>query len=82
MDEALLRPFVFHKYEYGNMVTGLFSDGTWYISLKEDGTPNGKVGQIDYEGTEGMTSVENPLFIFPRVFRSGRMAGKGYARCR
>lgn len=68
VDEALLRPFVFHKYEYGNMVTGLFSDGTWYISLKEDCTINGKVGQIDYEGTEGMTSVEKSAFHLSSCF--------------
>lgn len=67
-DATLLRPFVLYGYEYGIMMTGLFSDETWYISVKEDGTPNGKVGQVEYEGTEDMTPVGKSAFHLSSSF--------------
>ena len=54
---ALLRPFKLYRYPGGVMVAGLFDDGTWYASFDGEGEECGKVAQIEYGETEGMTSV-------------------------
>ena len=65
---ALLRPFKLYRYPGGVMVAGLFDDGTWYASFDGGGRECGKVAQIEYDTTEGMTSVEKSSFHLSSSF--------------
>lgn len=73
---ALLRPFKLYRYPGGVMVAGLFDDGTWYASFDRGGEECGKVAQIEYDGTEGMTSVEKSSFHLSSTFSVRPGGGK------
>ena len=65
---ALLRPFKLYRYPGGVMVAGLFDDGIWYASFDGGGEECGKVAQIEYDGTEGVTSLEKSSFHLSSFF--------------
>lgn len=73
---ALLRPFRLHRYPGGVLVVGLFDDGTWYASFDSRGEECGKVAQIEYDATEGMTSVEKSSFHLSSSFSVRPDGGK------
>lgn len=73
---ALLRPFKLCRYPGGVLVAGLFDDGTWYASFDSRGEECGKVAQIEYDATEGMTSVEKSSFHLSSSFSVRPDGGK------
>lgn len=73
---ALLRPFRLYRYPGGVMVAGLFDDGTWYASFDGGGEECGRILQIEYGGTEGMTSVEKSSFHLSSTFSVRPDGGK------